>query len=82
MPSLTRVMTYCIDYMSHIIITSDILWLQATYHVVMNELHIMSTSYIFRRKDMQQNTLRISTLHHNHSKLRGHMNQFQAYRQI
>ena len=43
-----------------------------------DEIHIMSTTYILQTEDMLQNTLRVSTLHHNHSKLRGHMNQFQV----
>ena len=40
MSSPTSVMTDCIDYMSHITITSDILRLQSTYHVI-----VTMTSY-------------------------------------
>ena len=75
MSSLTRVMT---------LTTCHTLQLQVTYAVTNNishyddELHIMSISYILRTEDMLQNTLCVSTLHHNHSKLSGHMNQFQA----
>ena len=63
MSSPTSVMTDCIDYMSHIIITSDVysskqhitLWWQDTHHVY--KLHM-------KDGDMLQNTLRVGTLVH------------------
>ena len=45
MPSLTHVTTDCIDYMSYVIITSDI-YITNNISRYDDELHIMSISYI------------------------------------
>ena len=42
----------------------------------------MSISYILRTEDILQNTLRVSTLHYNHSKLKGSNEPISSHRRI
>ena len=80
MSSLTRVIIDCIDYVSHITITSNILCLRTTYHVIaISCTSCLQVTYDERRHVTKHFTCSYScSLRHDHSKLRGHMNQFQV----